>query len=58
MRFAAWRAKAAQASDVDGRIAVYEEAASRSDGQLAALARAEGERVRRGRAWLLGAAAA
>jgi hypothetical protein len=58
MRFAAWRAKAAQAADVDGRIAVYEEAAHCGTGQLAALARAEAARVRSGRPWLVGAEAA
>ncbi|HZG08102.1 MAG TPA: transposase [Allosphingosinicella sp.] len=54
MRFAGWRAKAAQAPDVDSRIAVYEEAARSSDGQLSALARSEAARVRECRPWLIG----
>jgi hypothetical protein len=52
IRFAAWRAKAAQAADLDGRIAVYEEAMACSEGQLVALARSEAARVQQGRDWL------
>ncbi|HEY7810159.1 MAG TPA: transposase [Allosphingosinicella sp.] len=52
IRFAAWRAKAAAAPNVDARIAVYEEAAARMTGLTAALAAREAEQVRAGRAWI------
>jgi hypothetical protein len=45
MRFAAWRAKAGAAPDAQGRLAVYEEAAAVSSGQLAALIRNEAKRA-------------
>jgi hypothetical protein len=52
VRFAAWRAKAAEAPSVDARIAVYEEAAGRMYGLAGALAAREAERVRAGRTWM------
>jgi hypothetical protein len=52
IRFAAWRAKAAAAPDVDARIAVYEEAAGRLTGLASALAAREAEQIRAGRAWI------
>lgn len=52
IRFAAWRAKAAEAPSVDARIAVYEEAAARFTGLTAALAAHEAQRVRAGRGWI------
>jgi hypothetical protein len=52
IRFAAWRAKAAAAPDVDARLAVYEEAAGRLTGLAGALARREAERVRAARSWI------
>jgi hypothetical protein len=52
IRFAAWRAKAAAAADVDGRIAVYDEAAGRLTGLAAALAAREAERIRANRVWI------
>jgi hypothetical protein len=52
IRFAAWRAKASVAPDIDGRIAVYEEAAARLTGLTAALARREAEQIRAGGAWV------
>jgi hypothetical protein len=52
VRFAAWRAKAAEAPSVDARIAVYEEAAGRMTGLAGALAAREAERVRAGRTWI------
>jgi hypothetical protein len=52
VRFAAWRAKAAEAPSVDARIAVYEEAAGRMYGLVGALAAREAERVRAGRTWM------
>jgi hypothetical protein len=52
IRFAAWRAKAAAAPDVDARIAVYEEAAGRLTGLASALAAREAEQVRAGRTWV------
>jgi hypothetical protein len=52
IRFAAWRAKAAAAPDVDSRIAVYEEAAGRLTGLAAALAAREADQVRAARAWI------
>jgi hypothetical protein len=56
IRFAAWRAKAAQATTLDERIAIYEEAASRSDGLVAALAAREARRVEAARSWIEGGA--
>lgn len=52
IRLAAWRAKAAAATCVDGRIAVYEEAAGRLTGLAAALAKREAEQVKAARAWI------
>jgi hypothetical protein len=52
IRFAAWRAKAAAAADVDGRIAVYQEAAGRLTGLTAALAQHEAAQAQAGRAWI------
>jgi hypothetical protein len=52
IRFAAWRAKAGAAADVDARIAVYEEAAARLPGLAGALAKREAEQVRAGRTWI------
>jgi hypothetical protein len=52
IRFAAWRAKAAAAPDIDSRIAVYEEAAGRLTGMAAALAAREAQLVRAGRSWV------
>jgi hypothetical protein len=51
MRFAAWRAKAGAAADADGRLAVYEQAASSASGQLAALLTEERRRVLATKAW-------
>jgi hypothetical protein len=58
IRFAAWRAKAAEAEGVDARIALFEEAAGRAGGLAGALAAREAERVRAGRDWLERKAAA
>jgi hypothetical protein len=58
IRFAAVRAKAAAAPDLDGRIAIYEEAASRLDGLVAKLAASEARRIRAGRSWIEAGAAA
>ena len=52
IRFAAWRAKAAGEPDVDGRIAVYEEARGRLTGLGAALAAREAARLRANRGWI------
>jgi len=52
IRFAAWRAKAAAAPDVEARIAVYDEAARRLTGLAAALAAREAQRVRAAREWI------
>ena len=52
IRFAAWRAKAAAATDLDSRIAIYEEAAGRLTGLTAALAAREAGQVRAARSWI------
>jgi hypothetical protein len=52
IRFAAWRAKAAAAPDVDTRIALYQEAAGRLTGLAAALAAREAARIEAGRNWI------
>jgi hypothetical protein len=58
IRFAAWRAKAAAAPNVDGRIAVYEEAAGRLTGMTAGWAAREAKLIRAGRGWIEGGMAA
>ncbi len=57
IRFAAWRAKAAAARDMEERLAVYDEAAGRLGGLASALAAGESERLRAARPWLCGLAA-
>lgn len=52
IRFAAWKAKAAAIPDVDGRIALYERAASRSSATVRAMALGEAERIRTTRGWI------
>jgi hypothetical protein len=52
IRFAAWRARADLAGDVDAQLAVYDRAAADSPGPVGALAAATAERLRRARPWL------
>ena len=52
VRFAAWQAKASLRPDVDGRIAVYEEAAARAGGLAGATAAREVERIKATRHWI------
>jgi len=57
IRFAAWRARADLAGDLDSRLAVYDRAAAESSGLVKALAAATADRLRRARPWLDRAAA-
>ena len=52
IRFAAVRAQAAAAGDVDGRIEVYRRASALPNRFVSAMARREAEIAERGRAWL------
>ena len=54
IRFAAWRARASAERKLDARIAVYEEAAARSDGLVRALAEREANRLAAARPWIEG----
>lgn len=55
VRFAALKARAVAAKDLDQRIALYERAAGQANPFVSGMAKREAERIERGRGWIEGA---